>query len=181
MSISISMRDIQKRCRRIEALLSTLREGARLTCSIGSGGGARSRVLVAHEGPLPRREAREIRFRLAGGRLWANYFEIWSASDESKQLDLFKAYLTLFRAAQEGRADELIAIHCDPSEDGPEPATSYKRGPHLHVIAASDPIPRVHFALDLGQLELLLSSLDELETGWKRLVRMLKVEVVDRF
>lgn len=56
----------------------------------------------------------------------------------------------------------------------------YKKGPHLHIKAAVDPLPHAHFALNLGHLNDVLTSVESLSEAMKDGILMLKEEVLDR-
>lgn len=55
----------------------------------------------------------------------------------------------------------------------------YKKGPHLHIKAADDPLPHAHFALNLGHLEAVLLSIGSLSEAMRDGILMLKEEVLD--
>ena len=57
----------------------------------------------------------------------------------------------------------------------------YKKGPHLHIKAAADPVPHAHFALNLGHLDAVLKSIEALSEALKCGVLMIKEEVLDRY
>lgn len=55
----------------------------------------------------------------------------------------------------------------------------YKKGPHLHIKAADDPLPHAHFALNLGHLDAVLESIETLSEAMRCAIFMLKEEVLD--
>ena len=55
----------------------------------------------------------------------------------------------------------------------------YKKGPHLHIKAADDPLPHAHFALNLGNLDAVLESIESLSIAMRYGILMLKEEVLD--
>lgn len=55
----------------------------------------------------------------------------------------------------------------------------YKKGPHLHIKAADDPLPHAHFALNLGHLDAVLISIETLSEAMRDGILMLKEEVLD--
>jgi len=57
----------------------------------------------------------------------------------------------------------------------------YKKGPHLHIKAADNPIPHAHFALNLGHLDAVLETIESLSEAMSYGLLMLKEEVLDRF
>jgi hypothetical protein len=63
--------------------------------------------------------------------------------------------------------------------DSPNRA-KYKKGPHLHIKAAEDPLPHAHFALNLGHLDAVLDSVESLTEAMRFGILMLKEEVLDR-
>lgn len=56
----------------------------------------------------------------------------------------------------------------------------YKKGPHLHIKAADDPLPHAHIALNLGHLDAVLGSIGTLSEAMRCAIFMLKEEVLDR-
>jgi hypothetical protein len=57
----------------------------------------------------------------------------------------------------------------------------YKKGPHLHIKAATDPLPHAHFALNLGHLDAVLESIESLSEALRCGILMIKEEVLDRY
>lgn len=55
----------------------------------------------------------------------------------------------------------------------------YKKGPHLHIKAADDPLPHAHLALNLGHLDAVLESIETLSEAMRCAIFMLKEEVLD--
>ena len=108
-------------------------------------------TIGAYDGSTPPNfDYRDWRFRTLNSELRANYFEIWRPADsQQSEWFLFRAYLTLFRInPASADEDEIVALHCDPAEPDAEPHVEYKRGPHLHMLTADDPLHHSHIALN---------------------------------
>jgi hypothetical protein len=116
------------------------------------------------------------------------YHERWTPFDEKKKrYQLERAYLHLYRrkTAPSSQEIEIVALHCDPNEpDEPDgyqgvKHARYKRGPHIHVTAADQPIPHSHLALNLSDLSEVLRSFDNLEGAFQNAIRLLEEQVLD--
>jgi hypothetical protein len=117
-----------------------------------------------------------------------SYQERWCPVNEKrKRYYLERAYLHLYLTTQiEGEAmeKELLLLHCDPNETD-EPVdwpglrhSKYKRGPHLHISTAQQPIPHSHFALNACHLDSVLSSVESLTKAMEVAVQMLEDQVL---
>lgn len=136
-------------------------------------------VVAAHDGSAVGKQYREWSFATFVHDVRGTYFEKWN-QDDNDSWGLHRAYLSLLRIDRMRQSQkELLALHCDPREPDEAPHSIYKRGPHLHVQDASDPIPHAHIALNIGHLEQVLSSVDSLSTAMNLAVRMLKEEILD--
>lgn len=74
----------------------------------------------------------------------------------------------------------LYTVTPDELDDVDDCQGKYKRGPHLHIKAADEPIPKSHLALARGQLSEVLFSLDDLTEALGRSIQMIKDEILDR-
>ena len=142
-------------------------------------------VIGTHDGSPPTSGYRDWRFATGYSGMSCRYFEIWLPEDMRVQRwYLHNAYLTIFRRqGPQSDESELLSLHCDPDEldDQDDSRGIYKRGPHLHIKAADEPIPKSHLALTIGHLSQVLSSPDDLTEalGWS--IQMVKDEILDRF
>jgi hypothetical protein len=145
-------------------------------------------VLASFSGPQPPSDAfRDWRFATAVTNLWGSYFERWVPVDvKGRHYFLDRAYLHLYRRTriEDANDREILGLHCDPNEpnepsnyDGPKHAR-YKRGPHIHVSTAEQPMPHSHIALDLGQLPEVLGSFENLSSAIRSAIRMLDDQVI---
>ncbi len=73
-------------------------------------------------------------------------------------------------------------MHCDPNEpddSGLLKHAIYKRGPHIHVTAADQPLPHSHIALNVTQIDNVLSSFENLSAAFGSGVVMIRDQVLD--
>lgn len=124
----------------------------------------------------------EWRFRtfLPGYR--AGYYEIWNPIDPNTQTHwcLDRAYLII-----EKDGKEYISLHCDPEELDPtkrqgRSLAQYKRGPHLHIKVADQPIPKAHIAMSHAFLDQVLSSEDDIFRVFRMSIEMICDEILAR-
>jgi hypothetical protein len=171
------------RGQKICEMLVPLAGKSRLAYSIVS---SRSELMIAvHSGP--RREdlfPRDWRFSTTVTGIRGGYYERWIAVDQKRnRFYIDRAYLHLYRRKPtESDETEIIALHCDPNESddvGLLKHAVYKRGPHIHVIVAEQPIPHSHFALNATQLDHVLSSIDALHDAVGAGVVLLRDQVLD--
>ena len=145
----------------------------------------RQAIIGTHDGTPSISGYRDWRFSTGHSGMSARYFEIWVPEDVRAELwYLHNAYLTIFRRPHpQAEENELLSLHCDPEEldDEDDCKAIYKRGPHLHIKAAEEPIPKSHLALARGHLSQVLSSSADLTEalGWS--IQMIKDEILDRF
>jgi hypothetical protein len=93
---------------------------------------------------------------------------------------LLAAYLTIVELDRSNSV-EILGIHCDPTEAGPDPQRSFKRGPHLHVKCAREPLPKSHFPFNYGHLDQVLRDCSALTKALKDAMCVVKNEVLVRF
>lgn len=137
-------------------------------------------VLGVHDEARPEGPIRQWRFSTTTYRIRANYYESWLPLPGQTNISyLERAYLTLYKVQGPAEETELLALHCDPEEPDSETAV-YKRGPHFHVTAAQDPIPRAHIALSLGHINEVLESADSLTQSLQESIGMIRDEVLAR-
>jgi hypothetical protein len=123
--------------------------------------------------------------------MWFQYHEVWRyTSPQRTELFLLQAYLSIFRAKDDGRQlEDFVCLHCDPfdrpheedarDEEEKEHTSRHKQGPHLHVVKTHDlTIPHSHFPLNLGHLEHVLASCHNLTVEFRRAVQVLCYEVL---
>ena len=145
-------------------------------------------VLASFSGPQPPSDAfRDWRFATPATNLWGSYFERWVPVDaKARHYFLDRAYLHLYRRSRFDDAldREILGLHCDPNEavetashQGPR-HTRYKRGPHIHVSTAEQPIPHSHIALNLGHLSEVLGSFHSLSVALRSAIGMLNDQVI---
>lgn len=141
---------------------------------------AGSIVFAAYDGPRPGGPASDWRFLTSTLGIRANYYEKWNPVPEATLAYLDRAYLTIYQRKGPLEEAELLALHCDPDEPDGEGAI-YKRGPHLHIVAAESPIPKAHIALAITHLSEVLASASNLMEALGRCIIMIRDEVLARY
>lgn len=177
----IDSKGLQRRLQGVRSLLAPL-----LSNDVATGAFYRpraTRIIGSYSGPKPNNEDfRNWRFRTTARMIRGMYFEQWDAVDETQDnWFLKKAYLSLFSFGSLGNEKELVSLHCDPNEANTEPHWLYKRGPHLHVKAAEEPIPHAHIALNLFELDAILTSSDNLLTAFGQSLEMLSDQILSLY
>ena len=179
MPIAAALRELKTRTRQIVKLLRPIRPGADVGCTIVPGPQQASLGLCAHEGGeyVPVRRYREMRFRTRAQGLWAQYFEIWRERPGQDRLALEQICLNVYSVRSASDVlHPLVSIHSEPTD-----TSDMKKGPHLHVVQAEDPLPHCHFPLDYGRLDGVLKSAQSLTDALRNAVTILDKEVVARF
>jgi hypothetical protein len=139
-----------------------------------------SYIIGTHDGARATTNYRDWRFNTFVPKTYASYFEKWDLLSDD-QLCLNRAYLSIFQLDIETRSErEFLCLHCDPNEPDNEPHAIYKKGPHLHIVAALNPIPRAHIPLNMVHLQTILSSIETLSEAIESAVVMLKEEILNR-
>ncbi len=141
-------------------------------------GSSREHIIATYDGTRPTAEYRDWRFSTFVRNFQAMYFELWKRSTENDEYwYLDRAYLSIYQVVDRNES-EFLCLHCDPNiaNDAKE---KYKKGPHLHIKAANEPLPHAHIALNLGHLDGVLTSIDTLSDAMKTAISMLKEEVLD--
>lgn len=182
-TIEIKVDRLHNRTNQMSALLAPFRKnGQSVGCSICRKLYAGCKALSAHDGSGGGDNFNTWYFRTYAKNILAQYYELWKPGDQPGKLKLWRAYLHLVidnRTTQ--NYDKLVAIHCDPYDDCDEPLRSYKRGPHLHVENAEQPIPNSHFPLNLMELNNILSSINNITKALELAIQVLCNEVLNRY
>lgn len=177
------------RVNQVGRILDPLRggKGRRFACKSVSSGNAIT--LITFSGPDSVTElADQWRFITHVPSMNGSYQERWCPVNEKrKRYYLERAYLHLYVTTQaegEMKEKEILALHCDPNEAA-EPSgwpglihSKYKRGPHLHISTAEQPMPHSHFALNACHLEWVLGSVETLTKAIQVAVQMLEDQVL---
>ena len=177
MAIELDQKGVVARLPKVSSLLRPLRTDEKpVGCDFDRSAIGAGRIIAAHDGPIPAGgNYRSWYFRTAIDGLRGQYFEVWR---EAGQLfTLSQAYLHLYRiGANAAELDEIVALHSDPAD-----TNKYKIGPHIHVALAEHPLPRCHFALDLGRLEEVTSTIASLDTALQRAIQLVADEVLGAY
>jgi hypothetical protein len=177
-AIRLPERDVEGRRNSLHAVFAPLRRPEhRLAFGRAADTPGGSIAIVAHDaksGPL---RYRDERFSTKVGALTCSYFELWRGVGGQDNLVLDRAYFTLFKTSPESReTSEVLCLHSDPGDEN-----DLKRGPHLHLSCAPDPIPHCHFPLEFGFLEAVLKDVDALTSAMRRSIAVVAREVLPRF
>jgi len=107
----------------------------------------------------------------------ASYFEYWIPIENDNYF-LEKAYFHVYL-----NGNPLILLHTDPNESEISGYNDfkYKQSPHLHISSAGDPIKHSHFALNNGNLNHILSSLENLQISMQEGIGMINSEVLAKY
>ena len=176
-AIRLKREDLNRRRKVIGRMLKPLRADQLVACGITRDKSGNGIVLAAHSGLGTDRDYRNWRFRSKAKDVWCQYFEIWIDAGPQSQLRLFRAYFTLLLIDEaSGRFEEVLCIHCDPDEE-----SDMKRGPHLHVMKATHPLPKCHFPLNYSHLNEVLESIQTLNTAMCKAIAIVAIEVIPRF
>ncbi|MFI5395014.1 MAG: hypothetical protein ACHQ9S_05730 [Candidatus Binatia bacterium] len=109
----------------------------------------------------------------------ANYYEVWTEASKPRTWRLEKAYLhLLYLKPETGDRKELLAVHCDPNEPPSAPHASYKRGLHIHVGAAGEPIKHAHLVLNRHRLPSNSLQISAIGTSWQDAIQMVADEIL---
>lgn len=121
---------------------------------------------------------RDWRFATRVARYHAMYFEAWKPID-AKRYRWQSAYLNVYRRTDGDNEVEVICLHCDPAEPAAAAQARYKRGPHLHVSAAGDPLKHAHLALHVEQVDMMLQKCQSIHDHLASGIQMIRDEVLD--
>jgi hypothetical protein len=178
--IVLSESDVAKRWNKVPRMLAPIaaaNKGPR--CRVFSRA-AGLVVVAAYEGNQSGQDYDRWRFKVRKAHVWGQYYELWKRVG-APESDLFldRAYLHLIRIDRDGTERKLLALHCDPEWSDPVDL-KYKRGPHVHVQCAQDPVPHAHLALAAEHLRHVLVNIDTLSEAFGRGVELLNTEIIRR-
>ena len=169
--------EVTKRAAKIRVLLRPIARAAAgpATETVHSGGlwiiGTRDEAQVTSN-------YRDWRFATPIARHHAMYFEAWKQID-SKRYRWQSAYLNIYKRTAGGNEEEVICLHCDPAEPAAAAHSRYKRGPHLHVSAAGDPLKHAHLALHVEHVDEMLQKCQSIHDYLASGIQMIRDEVLD--
>lgn len=108
------------------------------------------------------------------------YHEIWTP-DAGDTWKLEKAYFSVRKMCRPlMKVQELVCIHSDPICNDKEPLGTYKRGPHMHFAIAQSPYSKCHVPLNLGDLQHVLASPNNLTEAMGEAIKIVINEVMTR-
>lgn len=171
----------KRRGRSIASLLRPLAANRRVNVDLADGAWHGGKALGAFDASKPRNDPREWLFRTFIPDIRCNYFELWKPTSGGDRFIIDRAYLSVFRAVAPAAKDYILCLHCDPHDTSPNPMGRWKRGPHIHVEKAADPLPKCHIPLNYGHLEQVLASLDALMKAFGDAVDLIARDVLPRY
>lgn len=186
--ILLDERELSKRGAAIRKLLQVLLSApqsaaARNKSTVGSDTvkSNQNYIIGALDGSKPSNEYRDWRFRSYRAGFRCMYFEEWRPEDAArKKWFLQQICFSLFRITSRANIpQEILAIHCEPMEPEGREHLLYKRGLHLHVTLASQPIPHAHFALNNGYLSQVMASIENLSEALELALKMINDQVIN--
>src|SRR5579884_608446 len=178
--IQVKVHELGSRGRKIQTILRPISHPKHRPAWDRSNITSREYIIAAYDGTRPTSEYRDWRFSTFVPNFRAMYFEMWKRSvDNEEYWYLDRAYLSIYQIINRSES-EFLCLHCDPNIAN-DTKEKYKKGPHLHIKAANEPLPHAHFALNLGHLEAVLTSIDTLSEAMISAISMLKEEVLDSF
>lgn len=81
-------------------------------------------------------------------------------------------YLNIFYNSK-----NVLSLHCEPDEEEPQvknsPHFEYKIGPHLHIKDPCNLFSDAHIALNLGDLNSVISDMENLNVALIRGIKMI--------
>ena len=184
MRCELAVDKLQTRRQRVPDMLSPITDSRRVGSSFNLQG---DEILIGvHSGGKPDIGVRDWRFTTRVRKIRGSYWERWVPTTEKrKSYYLSQAYLQLYlRETSADDESELMALHCDPNEpddSGLLAHAVYKRGPHLHIRSAAEPLPHAHFALNAGHLAEVLKSVESLTGAVQLGINMIRDQVLDLF
>ncbi|MCF0050620.1 hypothetical protein LXM25_11150 [Dyadobacter sp. LJ53] len=118
------------------------------------------------------------RFATQTNNFSAMYYERWLPHQYNIYY-LDRAYFHLYRTDPiQLRSEEYILLHCDANEPEEAAHAKFKQSPHLHFSFAEQPIPHSHIALNNGNLNEILSSVDLLHEAFRQAVYMINEQIL---
>lgn len=176
-AITIMEHDLHPRTNTLHELFTPLRNGKpRVAIGVAKDSPGGMVALVASDGKSSALGYREESFRTSADVLRCRYFELWRGS-ASNIMTLDRAYFTLMEVVRETREfRDLLCIHTDPADDN-----DLKRGPHLHLSCAPDPMPHCHIPLAFGFLETVLQDCTSLTKAMERAIQVVAIDVLPKF
>lgn len=174
------------RPRAIGEMLSGL-QGRQVACQAYPGMFRGGRAFAAHSGGVdPKSHFSQWRFRTVSRDVECQYYELWKSLGQDRLMFLDRAYLHLYRIDRDAkRSAQMLCLHTDPNDNVEDTRLRrYKRGLHLHVNEAADPIPKCHLSVIVSHLgdhlEQILSSVENLTTAMQDAVDMIRYELIER-
>jgi len=116
------------------------------------------------------------RFKTKNPKFSASYYEIWDKLiGPTQDYQLNRIYFHLYLSDND---KEYILLHTDPIDNDVTHGL-YKRSPHLHIKHTSDDIiAHAHFALNVNDYDIALSSLENINECFKNHIKMLSHQIL---
>lgn len=114
--------------------------------------------------------------------VFCRYSEVWVPQPvRSDRLELYGLSLKLFVSPNGMDPRDILAVHAEFSLSGHGEKVKLKKSPHLHLDWADPPLPKCHFAMNLANLNNVVSNRNALGAALSNLVFILGVDVLPRF
>jgi hypothetical protein len=118
-------------------------------------------------------------FRTATERIIGQYFEEWVGNETESEWKLAQACLHLFQRPSRNMAPiEVFALHCEPRSLEDSLQARLKRGPHVHLRPAAEPLAHAHLPLNFGHLDAVMTSMGSLTVAMQIAIQVVLNEVV---
>lgn len=141
----------------------------------------RCKIICAHGGGTVQ-EHTNVWFPTCASGIQGQYHEVWYPQNGEQEWWMERAYFSLRRVVRAVMStEELLCIHSDPMCKDADPVGTYKKGPHLHVSIARSPVADAHFPLNLGHLEDVLASCENLSQAMSLAIQVVRDEIIERF
>ena len=116
------------------------------------------------------------RFKTINPTFTACYYEIWEKVANTKQdYYLNRIYFHIYLSELD---KEYLLLHTDPLDNDVTHGI-YKRSPHLHIKCSVDNIiSHAHFALNINDYDIALSSLTEINKCFQNHIEMLAHQIL---
>lgn len=183
--VGIPMSELTRRAQEVGKLLRPFSGGRPIPCTVYNSqvrcGLVPGKAIAAHSGNVTNTPYRDWLFPTLCPSLVCRYHELWRLGKKNR-LILHQANLTLLKRNSETHGlDGILCVHCEPLLAGSQHTDNYKRGPHLHVTNAQDPIPGCHFLLTVVGANDRFSSMRKLNKALISAFSLIANEVVPKF
>jgi hypothetical protein len=176
------MRAVSLRVSKVRERLGLIRPsvgGSRRAVPAELLGRGSSRCVIAASERKYGNNHRDWLFKTSGDGIWAQYAEEWEI-ENARECVLKSVAMHLYEVTGPNAREEICALHCEPSVEGDNMASSCKRCSHLHVTIDGNRLSHAHFPLNLTDLHEGVISLDALDDQFAKALQVFDHEVIPR-